>query len=278
MKIGVVGLGLIGGSVARALSRCGKHEVCGVDADRETMERALRDGAVAREGGVDRCEVVYICLHPYAAVKYIRTGTFRAGAIVTDVCGIKKFLRDEVETLLDRNGLRYVGSHPMAGREKGGYASGSADLFAGASYIITTDDETDAEAVRTLSDLALDMGFGSVTISTPEEHDRIIAFTSQMAHVVSNAYVKNAAALEERGFSAGSFQDLTRVARLDPDMWTELFIENREELVSNLDEFIGNLVSLRDSIDAGDASRLRELLKDGSDRKIRLTEMEQRKD
>lgn len=135
MRIGVVGLGLIGGSIAKALTAYTDHEVFGVDTDEQTITRALEDGVICEEGNIERCEVIYICLHPYATVKYIRTGTFHKGAIVTDVCGIKRYIRNQVEQLLNKNGLRYVGSHPMAGREVGGYVSSRASLFKGASYI-----------------------------------------------------------------------------------------------------------------------------------------------
>lgn len=273
MKIGIIGLGLIGGSIAKALRERTGHELIGFDTDEETMQAALEDGVVA-EGSVLDCDVLYICLHPRAAVRYVHTGSFREGMIVTDVSGVKALMHKEIGGMLTKHGVRYAGSHPMAGREVGGYASSRADLFDGASYIITTDSRTDPEAVRILRELADAMGFGLIVTSTPAEHDRIIAYTSQMAHIVSNAYVKNEAALEERGFSAGSFQDLTRVAQLDPDMWTELFLANREELVRNLDEFSGHLQRMRDALASDDEETLHALLKDGSDRRKAILAME----
>ena len=212
MRIGIVGLGLIGGSIAKALRERTDHEIIGFDTDAETMEAALQDGVVT-EGDLAKCDVLYICLHPRAAIQYVHTGSFREGMIVTDVSGVKGCMHREIGRLLTRLGVRYAGSHPMAGRETGGYSSATGTLFDGASYIITTDADTDPDAVEILTELADAMGFSLIVTSTPDEHDRIIAYTSQMAHIVSNAYVKNEAALEERGFSAGSFQDLTRVAQ-----------------------------------------------------------------
>lgn len=273
MKIGIAGIGLIGGSIAKTLSEKTDHEIIGFDTDPVTMEAAVQDG-ILREGDLSSCDLLYICLHPRAAVKFVHTGSFRSGMIVTDVSGIKGWMHQEIGTLLTRLGVRYVGSHPMAGREVGGYQSSSADLFDGASYIITEDQATDQEAVAVVRTLAQEMGFGLIVTADPAEHDRIIAYTSQMAHIVSNAYVKNEAALEERGFSAGSFQDLTRVAQLDPDMWTELFIANKEELVSNIDEFMGHLTRMRDALAAGDEQELHTLLKDGSERRKAIVQME----
>lgn len=274
MKIGIVGLGLIGGSLAKALTRYTDHEVHGENRTRSTAERALADGSIHEIGGIGECDLVYVCLPPKASVDYIRGGSFRDGAIVTDVSGIKRFVVDSLADLA-KDGIRFVGGHPMAGSEVGGYESSLTDLFKGASYILTPVADTDPAAVEVLGDLARAMGFGRVQISTPEDHDRIIAYTSQMAHVVSNAYIKNRAALEERGFSAGSFKDLTRVAQLDADLWTELFLENRDLLTANLDEFMEHLKLARDAIAEGNEKALRGLLRNGSERRIRLRELEE---
>ncbi|MBD5558784.1 MAG: prephenate dehydrogenase/arogenate dehydrogenase family protein [Clostridia bacterium] len=276
MRIGIVGLGLIGGSLAKALTRYTDHEVYGENRTLATAERALADGSIHGIGGIDQCDVVYVCLPPQATVDYIRSGSFRDGAVVTDVCGIKRFVLDSLDDVRRSGSIRFVGSHPMAGREVGGYESSLADLYKGASYIITQDELTDSAALAVLEDLARQMHFGRVQIATPEEHDRIIAYTSQMAHVVSNAYIKNKAALEEIGFSAGSFKDLTRVAQLDAGLWTELMIENRDMLTENLDEFMGHLKAARDAIAAGDSLELHDLLQAGSERRIRLRQTEER--
>lgn len=272
MKIGIVGLGLIGGSLAKALTGNTDHEVYGENRTQATAERALEEGSIHQIGGISECDLVYVCLPPQAAVNYIRNAEFKDGAIVTDVCGVKRFVLDSLADL--PSNVRFVGGHPMAGREVGGYDSSLPDLFAGASYILTPVEGTDPEAVRTLAELAEAMHFAQVRLATPEDHDRIIAYTSQMAHVVSNAYIKNRAALEEQGFSAGSFKDLTRVARLDADLWTELFLENRDLLTENLNEFMEHLRLVRDAIADGNETALRGLLRNGSERRIRLLEAE----
>lgn len=275
MKIGVVGLGLIGGSLAKALTKYTDHEVHGENRTAATAERALADGSIHAIGGIDECDLVFVCLPPYATVEYIRTGDFGENAVVTDVCGVKRYVVEGVGNLPAAKHVRFVGGHPMAGREVGGYESSLPDLFDGASYIITPVDTTDAEAVELLSDLAHALHFGQVQIATPEDHDRIIAYTSQMAHAVSNAYIKNRAALEERGFSAGSFKDLTRVAQLDAGLWTELFLANKDQLTANLDEFMQHLRLTRDAIAAGDEAALRGLLQNGSERRIKLREADE---
>lgn len=273
MRIGVVGLGLIGGSLAKALSARTGHTVIGMDQNEEILSEAQKDGSAAA-GDLQDCDVVFVCLHPRAAAAWMQEADLPPGTIVADTCGVKQFIQESAAPGLKAKGLRYVGTHPMAGRETGGYASALPTLFDGCSWILVTDDDTDPGALECVRKIVREAGAAETPQSDAKEHDRIIAYTSQMAHVVSNAYVKNKAALEERGFSAGSFQDLTRVARLDPDMWTELFVANAEDLVENLDEFIGNLKTVRDCIAAGDEKRLHELLAEGSRRRIDLTRME----
>lgn len=274
MEIGIVGLGLIGGSLAKALTERTEHEVIGLDIDPEVMLQARRDHVIAGETGLEDCDVVFVCLHPYAAVEWMQKAQLTPGTIVADTCGIKRYIRDNVENALQERGLRYVGTHPMAGREVGGYAASRSDLFDGASWILVSDEDSDFEAMRQVEEIVQQVGAGQTPVASAEEHDRIIAYTSQMAHVVSNAYVKNEAATEERGFSAGSFQDLTRVAQLDPSLWTELFLLNADDLVSNLDEFIDNVRALRDCIYHGDDEKLKQLLEVGSDRRKTILAME----
>lgn len=274
MRIGIIGLGLIGGSLAKALSARTEHEVIGLDIEPEVMLKAREDGAISGEAGIEECDVVFVCLHPYAAVDWMRSAKLAPGTIVADTCGVKRYVRDKAESSLLEHGLRYVGTHPMAGREIGGYDASQEDLFEGASWILTSDPNSDPGAIRIVEDLVRQAGATQTPVATAEEHDRIIAYTSQMAHVVSNAYVKNKAALEERGFSAGSFQDLTRVAQLDPSMWTELFLVNADDLVENLDEFIDNLRELRTCIYEGRDEELRRLLTAGSERRKEIVALE----
>ncbi len=271
MKVGIVGLGLIGGSLAKAVKKYTDCEVHGEDQSAPVLAAALADGTIDAAGCAAGCDIVFICLYPDDTVHYLLQADFSPGTIVADTCGVKRFVAERVSHTLHQKGVFYVGSHPMAGREKSGYAAASAVLFCGASFIITEDAYTNREAAQRLGELARQIGFSSVTWTTPEEHDKIIAYTSQLAHVVSNCYVKNRAAARENGFSAGSFQDLTRVARLNSDLWTELFLENADFLTADIDELLVHMKQMRDAIAEGNGTELRKLLQDGSDRKEKLS-------
>lgn len=272
MTIGVVGLGLMGGSIAKAFARNTSHTIIGIDRDEAVTAAAMADGVISAAGDISACDIVFLCLFPQACIDFFEDNPFKQNTIVTDICGVKQPLANALGGRAAAKGVRYVGSHPMAGRERSGYAASTATLFNDASYIITTDETTDDGAVETLSALALQLGCARVTLSTPQEHDAIIAYTSQLAHVVSNAYVKNGIAARHTGFSAGSFLDLTRVARLDPVMWTELFLLNRENLLAEIAEFAANVDALRDALEEGDQETLQKLLRAGSDRKKELKE------
>ena len=172
-----------------------------------------------------------------------------------------------IAPVAEQYGFAYIGGHPMAGKERGGFTSATDDLYVGASMILTPDKRTDMQLLEMLKAFFLDIGFASLTFSTPDEHDRIIAFTSQLAHIVSSAYVKSPEAQRRRGFSAGSFQDMTRVARLDENMWTELFLDDADYLTTELDEIIRHLTEYQDALKARDAQKLHDLLKDGREKK-----------
>ncbi|SCJ43136.1 Arogenate dehydrogenase [uncultured Blautia sp.] len=172
-----------------------------------------------------------------------------------------------IAPIAEERGFSYIGGHPMAGKERGGFTASAEDLYVGASMILTPDKRTDMRLLETLKAFFLDLGFAGLTFSTPEEHDRIIAFTSQLAHIVSSAYVKSPEAQKRRGFSAGSFQDMTRVARLDEDMWTELFLDDEDFLTAELEELIGHLTDYRNALRAKDTQRLHDLLKEGRELK-----------
>ena len=184
-----------------------------------------------------------------------------------DLCGVKRAVVRELAPVAEQYGFAYIGGHPMAGRERGGFTAATDSLYVGASMILTPDKRTDMQLLETLKAFFLDIGFASLTFSDPEEHDRIIAFTSQLAHIVSSAYVKSPEAQKRRGFSAGSFQDMTRVARLDENMWTELFLDDADYLTDELDILIGHLQEYADALKSKDAERLRALLRDGREKK-----------
>ncbi|MCL2088215.1 MAG: prephenate dehydrogenase [Oscillospiraceae bacterium] len=265
MIIAVVGLGLIGGSLCKAVKRSTDYTVLGLDTNENTLSAAVNDGVVDRGITIDElavADITFVCLYPRQTIEFIgnNAGRFGRGKAVVDVCGIKSAIIDRTEALLIAEGVNLVPAHPMAGREFSGYASSVPDLFDGASFIITPTKNTDRAAVRLVSDFAKDIGFGKVVVTSAETHDRIIAYTSQLAHIVSNAYIKNPTVAEESGFSAGSYQDLTRVAHLNADMWTPLFMMNREALMPHIDNLIRNLQQYYNALTEGDEEKLKAIL------------------
>ena len=210
-----------------------------------------------------------VAIRPGAAVEWVRQNAARISksAILVDLCGVKRTVVEAITPIAAEHGFAYIGGHPMAGRERGGFTAATDDLYAGASMILTPDARTDMQLLETLKAFFLDIGFAALTFSTPAEHDRIIAFTSQLAHITSSAYVKSPEAQKRRGFSAGSFQDMTRVARLDEDMWTELFLDDADYLTSELEVLVGHLTEYLDALKARDSARLRALLKEGRELK-----------
>ena len=268
MNIAVVGLGLIGGSFCKALKKHTFHHIMGIDTDKTVIQKALDAGAIDEEISVDRlCEanLTIICLYPEAIVNFVKNnaGNFKKGSIVIDSCGIKEYVVKECTPVLDEKGVIFVGVHPMAGREFSGFDYSQEDLFKCASFIITPTEKTPQIAVDLLQTLAGSIEFGKAVVSTPEKHDEVIAYTSQLAHVVSNAYVKSPVMLNYDGFSAGSFQDLTRVAKLNEYMWSELFLCNKEALLKEINCILTHITEYRDAILNEDRERLTGILRDG---------------
>ena len=272
MKVGIVGLGLMGGSMAKSIKARTSHTVYGIDLDQETMSLARLCGAIdgpLTGENLAQCDLVLVALRPQAAIDWVREkgAGIPKGAILVDFCGVKRVVVEALAPLAEEYGFSYIGGHPMAGRERGGFTASTDDLYVGASMILTPDQRTDMKLLETLRDFFFDVGFGKLTFSQPEEHDRIIAFTSQLAHIVSSAYVKSPEAQRRRGFSAGSFRDMTRVARLDEEMWTELFLDDADFLTKELGILIGHLEEYREALEARDGERLRSLLRDGREKK-----------
>ena len=272
MNVAIVGLGLIGGSMAKSIKNRTAHTVWGADLNSETMTMARMCGAIdapLTEENLPQADLILVAIRPGAAIEWVRQHADRIAksAILVDLCGVKRTVVAAIAPVAEQHGFAYIGGHPMAGRERGGFTASTEDLYVGASMILTPDKRTDMHLLETLKAFFLDLGFAGLTFSTPEEHDRIIAFTSQLAHIVSSAYVKSPEAQRRRGFSAGSFQDMTRVARLDEDMWTELFLDDEDFLTKELDELIGHLTDYRDALRDKDAQRLHDLLKEGRELK-----------
>lgn len=268
MKILVVGLGLIGGSYCKAITSYTNHEVYGLDNNTSVIEAAkecgcIRNGVTTSQLG--DFDMIITCLHPIPAENFMKENIdrFKKGAILSDVCGIKGQMSVNLTALAESHGVHYVGTHPMAGKEHFGFEFSDGSLFIGANFIVTPTDETDKNSLLIVETLAKDMGFGKIVESTPFDHDSIIAYTSQLAHVVSSAYVKSPTMQKEVGFSAGSFKDMTRIATLNESMWTSLFLSNKDCLVFEIDELIKNLTEYRNAIESNNAEVLQQLLKDG---------------
>lgn len=266
MIITAVGLGLIGGSMCKAIKKHTNHTVYGIDTNKETVAMALSQNAIDKEtDDLSLADITIVSLYPTDAIDYITSNAhrFKKGSIVIDTCGIKKAVTDSVTPVLNGQGVTFIGAHPMAGREFSGFEYSLDNLFDEASFIITPTDSVPQAKLNLLEDFAYSIHFKNVVFASPEEHDQIIAFTSQLAHVVSNAYIKSPTHQKQLGFSAGSFQDLTRVAKLNEVMWTPLFMLNKEPLCFEIDYIIDRLTEYRDAMQNGDSDRLRELLKEG---------------
>jgi prephenate dehydrogenase len=268
VKVGVVGLGLIGGSMAKAYQSAG-HEVAGFDRDEAVLGFAQLDGAVSRvldEAVLAECELLIVAINPRDAVAYLEAvaPNIRKGTVVMDCCGVKRFVCSHCFPLAERYGFTFVGGHPMAGSHKAGFKNSRDNFFHGAPMIIVPPVYDDVSLYGRIEELLKPAGFGRLTFTTAEKHDAMIAFSSQMAHVVSNAYVKSPSARDYKGFSAGSYKDMTRVAQLDAAMWAELCTVNNEYLLAELDGFIDSLSQYRAALAGEDEGRLFELLEEGS--------------
>ena len=264
--VGVVGLGLIGGSMAKAIHQYTDCTLLGYDLDGAVLSRALDEGVLSAALTPDRlaeCGLVIIALYPEATVDYVTRNRdrFRKGGLVMDCGGVKGVVCGPLEAVVQDAGFRFVGGHPMAGIERSGYANAFPELFQRASLILTPYPGTPQSCLEEIWQFARRLGFGHLQPSTPEQHDHIIAYTSQLAHVVSCAYVGSPSAPNFQGFSAGSFKDMTRVAKLNEEMWTELFLENREALVREIDTLVEELAAFAYTIRRGDRENLRNMLK-----------------
>lgn len=271
MNIGIVGLGLIGGSMAKAIKEMTEHKVYGYDIIESTLLAAEMTKSV--DGILDadtlkECDTVIVSLYPNATVDYIRknAGLFKKGSVVIDCSGVKRNICKQMEPVAQENGFSFIGGHPMAGTQFWGFDYSRSSLFKGASMILVPHG-VEIATLEKVKELFTSIGFSEVTFTTPEDHDRIVAYTSQLAHVVSNAYVKSPTALERKGFSAGSYKDMTRVAKLNETMWTELFLENRDFLAGEIDVLIKNLTEYKNALNDNDEQKLMQLLKDGRNTK-----------
>lgn len=268
MKILVVGLGLIGGSYCKAITSYTNHKVYGLDNSESVIMSAKKLGCITDSADISQLnmfDMVIVCLHPIPAERFMKENmtSFKKGCILTDVCGIKGQMSVNMTRLANKHGVHYIGTHPMAGKEHFGFDFSDGSLFIGANFIVTPTEDTDKNSLLVVETLAKEMGFEKIVETSPFDHDSIIAYTSQLAHVVSSAYVKSPTMQKELGFSAGSFKDMTRIATLNESMWTSLFLSNRDCLVFEIDELIKHLTEYRNAISENDDKNLCRLLKDG---------------
>lgn len=272
MIIGVAGLGLIGGSLARALSDSGKHEVYGFDINKSSILAAKLVGAIKdelTEEKIENCDMIIVALYPQDTVDFVlkNADRIKKEAIVIDCGGVKRLICAECEKAAEENGFYFIGAHPMAGTQFSGFTRSRGNLFKGATMILTPKDNTDIKILHKLRMVLDDAGFGEVNLTSPEEHDRVIAFTSQLPHIISNAYVKSPAAIHQKGFSAGSYRDLTRVSKLNEPMWTELFFVNKDNLINEIDFLVEKLSEYSQALKTDDKEKLVALLREGTDSK-----------
>ncbi len=277
MVISVIGLGLIGGSLARTIKLHTTHQVYGMDLNAATMDQAALLGAIdgtADDAVIAQSDLILVALYPRAIIDWITSHAhlFKPDCLVIDCGGVKQVIYKAVEPLVKDASWHFIGGHPMAGREFSGFKYARDDLFDHASMILTPYADADPALLQQARNFFLDLGFRRVQFTTPETHDEMIAYTSQLAHIVSSAYVKCPLADKHRGFSAGSFADMTRVARLNEDMWTELFFDNRDALLPEVEGLTERLIAYRDALRNQDHEGMKALLKEGREIKERLSE------
>ena len=271
MTVGILGLGLIGGSLARAYALAG-HTVYAAEKDEKMRSFAQLAGAVdapLTAENIGQCQLLLLAIYPEGSAAWLAEYAphISKNALVIDCCGVKQGICSRCFPLAEQFGFTFVGGHPMAGNQFSGFKYSRADLFAGAPMVLVPPRFDDMDLLDRVKNALAPCGFGSFSVTTAAEHDRMIAFTSQMPHIISNAFIKSPTAAAHKGFSAGSYKDLTRVAWLNPGMWAELFLENREHVLPELDTLLTSLAAYRDAIVEGDQEKLIALLEEGRNRK-----------
>ena len=271
MTVGILGLGLIGGSLARAYALAG-HTVYAAERDESMLSFAQLAGAVdgpLTSERLGQCDLVLLAIYPEGSADWLEENArhISKNALVMDCCGVKQRICERCFPLAEEYGFTFMGGHPMAGTHFSGFKYSRANLFKGAPMVLVPHRYDDMDLLDRAKELLAPCGFGSFSVTTARDHDRMIAFTSQMPHILSNAFIKSPTALEHRGFSAGSYRDLTRVAWLNPQMWAELFLENREFVLKELNTYITALRQYEAAVEHGDLDTLIALLDEGKRRK-----------
>ena len=274
MTVGIVGLGLIGGSFAKAYHEAG-WQVLARDTDQNTLDFAKLSGAADGELTDDKlsaCDLILLAAYPAASISYFKEKAHLIGPhpVVIDCCGTKRVVCAACFPAARESGVTFLGGHPMAGTHNSGFKYARANLFHNAPMVLVPMDRDDIALLGRAEELLAPAGFGRFSVTSAREHDEMIAFTSQMAHIVSNGYIKSPTAGAHKGFSAGSYKDMTRVAWLAPEMWAELFLENRDFLLKELDLFMASMQQYRDALAADDQQELVRLLDEGRKRKAEV--------
>ncbi len=275
MNITVVGLGLIGGSVARRLHGFHNAYITGMDINERSLILAQRDGVIDKgttdsKDAVTDADLIILCLYPKLNVDFVKENLkyIKSGAIITDVSGIKGYVIEEINKLLPDD-IDFIGGHPMAGREVGGYESSTDTLFEKASYLITPTERNKPENIALIRELAEHIGCKHIVTTTAQEHDAIIAYTSQLMHVVAVALCDNPMIERSTFFSAGSLRDCTRVAVINEKMWSELFLENKEELANRISEMQNSLENIKAALNNNDRDKLEEIMRHATQQKVK---------
>ena len=271
MNVGILGLGLIGGSLARAYAKAG-HTVFACEQDANMLEFAELSGAVhgvLDSDSIPSCDLLLLAIYADGSAKWLEDNAANVSksALVIDCCGIKEAICKRCFPLAEQYGFTFIGGHPMAGSHFSGFKYSRSNLFQGAPMVLVPPCFDDPELLQRAKDALSPCKFGSFSVTTAEEHDKMIAFTSQLPHIASNAFIKSPTALQHRGFSAGSYNDMTRVAWLNPQMWTELFLSNKENVLFELETYIDSLLAYKEALIHEDANTLITLLDEGRKRK-----------
>ena len=275
-KIAIIGLGIIGGSMAYALRGFKGALISGCDINPDTRKKALAANAVDEvfdtpAPAIENADLVILCVYPELICRIIHENRhhFKKGAVITDVCGVKTKIAHDITNILPE-GTTYVGGHPMAGKETDGFDSATSELFGMCGYIITPIESSTPDAIRLVRDMARYVGATRLTVATPEDHDSVIAYTSDLMHVSAAALCLDYNHKMNRAYTAGAFRDCTRIANINPELWTQLFIENKDFLLDELDSFITSVTRIRDAIKTENHSELVTMLSEVRTNKFRM--------
>ena len=282
-KIAVIGLGIIGGSMAYALRGFKNATISGCDINPETRRKALDKKAVdevfeSPAPALQDADLVVLCLYPELITKIVTENAsyFKKGAVITDVCGVKTKLAREMKKILPK-GTTYVGGHPMAGKETDGFDSATPELFGMCGFIITPIEGSTPQGIDLVNQMARYIGATRITFATPEEHDSVIAYTSDLMHVSAAALCLDYNRKMNRAYTAGAFRDCTRIANINPQLWSQLFLENKEFLLQEMDAFLGSLAEIRNAIADDDRAALERILSAVRDNKLAMQAKEPKK-